>query len=445
MNVAELKEALHICRRVKLAARMRGKRTFTPFIWGHRGLGKSSGAEQFRAEDDLCPTGNGPSGIYDYRCAQIEASDLRGLPDREGGLTVYRPPADLPQGEFYCLSCKKTFGEHGSYARTHKLPDRCDKCEATEAEIEVLADDKGKTTKKVKKPAVRLHECLLLLDEVNRSADDVLQSIFQLIYDDQVGPYTLPTGAFVVAAGNFAEGYMVNAFNDPAFLDRFCHLILGPSESYYSGWAEHMHGQGYGAQDKVLQFVGFNNEHLIGKVKGDLGFSIQPSPRKWEMVMQVMETIDDVTQGLLDDVLAGLIGRELALQFSRFSVDVTPIDIIKIGVEKLKGRMDKLNHNQLAGLVWGTISHARERVGNENVLDFMEYLAKRSGERDLAVALGKSLAEPEAKGLAGASISNPAVAKLINQFHKGKKKSWISSINGRPKLQDLMSKVAYGL
>jgi hypothetical protein len=435
MNIAELKAALKLCRRVKLTARLRNKRTFTVMIWGHRGLGKSSGAEQFATEEDLCPTGRGPSGIYDYRCSQIEASDMRGLPDKRDGLTAYLPPEDLPQGEFYCRACKKTFGEHGSYAVNQKLPSSCQLCKATEAGS---GEDK--------KPAVRLHECLLLFDELNRSADDVLQASFQAIYDDRIGSYMFPTGVFPVAAGNPSEGYMVNSFNDPAFLDRFCHLSVAASESYYAGWAEHMHAQKYRAQDKVLQFVGFNNDHLMGKVKGDLGFSVQPSPRKWEMVMQVLEVADDETdQGVLNEVVCGLIGRELGIQFSRFSVDVTPKDVIGVGVEKLKGKLDKFDHNQMAGLVWGVISHAREKVGNDNVLDFMEYVAKRPSERDLAVALGKALVDPEVRGMAGATISNPAVAKLLAQFSSKKKKSWVQAINDRPELQKLMSRVAFGI
>ena len=80
-KISTIKEAIQICRAAKV----------TPFIWGHRGLGKSSLVSQITAEENW--------GFIDLRCSQLEASDVRGLPDRVGGRTAYLPPVDMPVGD----------------------------------------------------------------------------------------------------------------------------------------------------------------------------------------------------------------------------------------------------------------------------------------------------------------------------------------------------------
>ena len=60
-KISTLKEAIKICRAANV----------TPFIWGHRGLGKSSLVKQVAAENGW--------GFIDMRCSQLEASDIRGL------------------------------------------------------------------------------------------------------------------------------------------------------------------------------------------------------------------------------------------------------------------------------------------------------------------------------------------------------------------------------
>ena len=57
-KISTLKEAIKICRAANV----------TPFIWGHRGLGKSSLVKQVAAENGW--------GFIDMRCSQLEASNL---------------------------------------------------------------------------------------------------------------------------------------------------------------------------------------------------------------------------------------------------------------------------------------------------------------------------------------------------------------------------------
>jgi hypothetical protein len=355
---------------------------------------------------------------------------------------VYFPPEDLPHGEYVCKTCveqtqmvrnRPTFGENGSFAIIGKMPDACPNGH---------------------KDSIYLAEGLLFLDEMNRADDDVLQASFQLVLDRQLGRYVMPTGWSVIAAGNYQTGYMVNTFNDPAFLDRFCHLKLTPDKEYMADWADYM-SRFKGPVDRILQFVAFEANHLMGKIEGDLGFSVMSSPRSWEFVARVMLATekDQYTKDVIREVLAGIVGLEIATAFERFSVEVTPADVLDRGLKTCEGKLKGFNRNQLVGLVWGVASNAKERFKEtkgraemiQNTLDFMEYIAGTNKERDLAVMLGRSLVEKETVNLGGAVLSNPNLARMAAKYKGSKGDSWIAAINDRPELQRLMSKVSYGL
>lgn len=436
MNVTHLKAALILCRNAGV----------TPWVWGHRGVGKSSSVRQLSHERNM--------GWRDMRASQLEASDFRGLPDKVDGRTVYYPPEDLPYGEFKCLECEAsrgpcTFGENGSYAYSPAMPDKCPNGHANKD---------GKTV-------IVLHEGLLFLDELNRADDDVLQASFQLVLDRCIGRYKLPTGWTVVAAGNYSEGYSVNNFDDPAFLDRFCHLQLTPGKEYMADWTSYMSEKCVGISDKIIQFVCYDDVRLLGKlgVATSLGFSVTASPRSWEFVSRVMAEVHRAAKNAKDgvgeydpvvvrEVIAGIVGTDNALAFEKFSIEVTPTDILDGGVKANYDKLKKFNRNQLSGLVWGVANHAKERFKEpkgrpammDNALDFMEYVATAGNDRDMAVMFGRQLVDGETHNLGAAVMSNMHLAQLAKRYKGTKNDSWIAALNERPDLQALMSKVSYG-
>lgn len=422
-NITDLKMAILLCRDSGI----------TSMTWGHRGLGKSQAHKQIADAHRW--------GFIDQRCSQMEASDLRGLPDKVDGRTVYLPPADLPQGH---------------KARVDNKP--CDACPACDESIDAAGfpvkdycrcpscDDKMDLTGF---PQVNYCKGLLFLDELNRAEDDVLQAGFQLVLDKKIGAYQVPQGWSVHVAGNFSDGYLVNAFLDPAFLSRFAHLDIGPSDEYFGDWCDYM--LQHKSADKIMQFVGFNRDHLYGVVKGERGFTVQPSPRSWEFVAKVEKAANEFSypDHIRYEVEAGLIGYELAQSFQRFTCEVTPDHVMNQGVEKINSKLEKLSRNQMVGLVWGVAANAKQKKTPEvvdNVLDFMQWVAKHV-DRDLSVSLGRQLCSTETQALGGAVLSNPHLAKLASKYRKGKPDeiSWINSITRRPDLQALMSKVSFGL
>jgi hypothetical protein len=432
MNVTDLKKALLLCRRSGI----------TPFIWGKHGLGKSSGVLQLTEEEGW--------GMIDMRCSQLEASDLRGLPDREKtedgkiSRTIYLPPADLPDADRCSPAC--------SLYREEKCKHKaCIKREEKNAEI-LAKNPKAKGDPDSGwEPAC---QGVLFLDELNRAEDDVLQAAFQLVYDRAIGSYFVPEGWSIAVAGNYAEGYTVNSFNDDAFLDRFCHMDLSVDKSYLNDWFSYMSDRWPTQSTKINQFIGFDPANLAGKKEADRGFAVAPSPRAWELVAKVDHEFDrnKYDKGVWMDVVSGIIGSELARQYERFSTKVTPTEVITNGMTGKTGNLVKeLNRNQQIGLVWGVASHAKALGGKkehekrmENVLNYMQWVAV-SCDNDLAVMLGRTLMEPEMKSLAGAVLSNPKLAEMAAKYKKTKGPSWVNMIATRPKLQKLMSNVSFGL
>ena len=383
-GIKVIKRAVEICREAGV----------TPFIWGHRGMGKSSLVRQLAEERGW--------GFVDLRCSQLEAADLRGLPHRgEDGRTHFLPPADLPVGDLTAEEAARLIGpEDRSNPKAHAA-----------------------WLKLRRQLQSRLSEGILFLDELNRAADDVLHASFQLVLDRAVGEYVLPAGWSLVAAGNFAEGYSVNHFDDPAFLDRFAHLVLSAGQATAGEWVTWMRKTHGSAADGVLAFAMADLKHVYGDAKGGLGFTIQPSPRSWDAVVRVLATAKEAAaSAAVREVMAGLVGRDLATAFRRHRCPIEPDELLESGVCELTDRLGQLDRQQLVGLMWGLARLVEERIEDPTAckvaLDFATFLADRVADRDLVLAFCRTLAEkdPSISGtpaLRAAMVTNPRLALAV--------------------------------
>lgn len=425
-TISVIKEAILVCREAKV----------TPFIWGHRGLGKSSLVQQTAAEHGW--------GFLDLRCSQLEASDIRGLPDRVDKRTHYLPPADMPIGDMTNEQIESELAAVlGVSPNSKNVPDQIRKA-LEKADLET----ERKYYQLLQELYPRFQRGILFIDEVNRAQDDVLQAIFQLVLDRKVGQYVLPPGWSIVAAGNFQEGYMVSGFNDPAFLDRFCHMTLSAGETTLEEWIYYMsdvHGE---SASDVIEFASQNTKHLDGDIAGELGFSVQPSRRSWEQVVRVQKSkVDnDFSEAAVFEVMAGLLGRELAQAFSRYSCPVKPRELIRDGIKPYEKKLKSLHRHQLAGVMWGLVSFAKNKIDDDKTaeacLDFASYMVEHANDKDIVVAFCRALV-----GDVKAAVANPKLAAMISQFNKkaNNKKTFIDRLMERPELQEALSKVSWGI
>lgn len=419
-TIGVLKEAVCICRNAHV----------TPFIWGHRGLGKSALHAQLASDKGW--------GIIDMRCSQIEASDIRGLPYRgDDGRTSYLPPADLPKGDMTNDEVLEQLGTEPKDRASRAYADYCRRY----AELQP-----------------RFPNGILFLDELNRAQDDVLQAAFELVLDRSVGQYFMPEGWSISCAGNYMQGYQVSGFNDPAFIDRFCHLQFSGGDATLEDWVGYMTGTHGELATGVVEFATQNVKHLDGEIEGELGFTRQPSRRSWDAVARVEAVcqLHRYSEQARHAVLAGLIGMELALSYERYSCPVKPRELLEKGVKHFHKQLAGLQRNQMVGLMWGLVSFCRGKVNDDKiaevVLDFAAWMCKHAQDKDVVVALVRAMVSggdsaDKADKAKAAVISNPRLARMIGDYNKKRgntEKTFIDRLNERPELQDALRHASWG-
>lgn len=434
MSIGAVKEAIEMC----------GKARITPFVWGFHGIGKSSTVKQLAASRGM--------GCIDMRCSQIEASDLRGLPDRVNGRTVFLPPADMPVGDLgpeqVLAELVQPFAELVPDGTLAARQEKLVKLVESDPELE------RRYYEHLKRIQPRFREGILFIDELNRAPDDVQQAAFQLVLDREVGQYVLPPGWFVVAAGNYNEGYQTSGFRDAAFLDRFCHIQFPRGETSLNDWVEYMSTLHGDTSSQIIEFATSNLEYLDGVPVGNLDFPITPSRRSWDAVARVTRYFPSHSEAAKMMVLSGLLGMEVASNYVQYSCPVKPQDLLTKGVKAVATDLGKLNRGQLTGLMWGLVVLCKPKINEDHVgnvcLDFASWMCKHQGsDRDIVVAFCGALVQTTGDAQVrarGAVISNPRLANMLGRFNKraGGQEDFIDKLNSRPELQRLIAEVAWG-
>jgi len=239
------------------------KNKLTAILWGKAGIGKSQVvaqiAESFAEENKLKFTDkakdfdNKHFGFVDLRLGQMETGDLIGMPIplKEEGKTIFLKPLWFP---------------------TEK-------------------DSKG----------------IIFLDELNRARLDVIQAVFQLVWDRKLASHILPEGWGIVVACNPAGSeYFVNDL-DPALMDRFVHIKVHPETKEWIEWAQNTGD----IRTEITDFIGKYPE-MLGNDGCDIPIEIKPSPRSWQVLNLMLNNLDE---DLWIETATGIIGIETAIPF----------------------------------------------------------------------------------------------------------------------------------
>jgi len=149
---------------------------------------------------------------------------------------------------------------------------------------------------------------ILFLDEISAAPQSVQAAAYQITLDRVIGEHKLPDNCIVIAAGNRTTDKSV-AFKMPkALANRLLHLEIEDSFSSWKEWAVKT-----GIHPMVLGFLSFRRDYLMQFSSGadDLAFA---TPRSWEMVSNLLNTLDDNLDELYP-LVAGLIGTGTAIEF----------------------------------------------------------------------------------------------------------------------------------
>jgi hypothetical protein len=218
-------------------------------LWGPPGVGKSQIVAEVAARHGV--------RLVDIRLAQMEPTDLRGIPFRDGRDVVWSVPALLPDAR-----------RHGAAG-------------------------------------------ILFLDEITSAVPTVTAAAYQLILDRRLGEYAVPAGWAILAAGN-RQGDRGVTFQMPAPLaNRFTHYELEPDLDDWVAWAHRA-----GIDARLIGFLRFRPDQLFDFDPARHGAAF-PSPRSWEFASRAVAKFGD-RPDLLREGLKSCVGAAAGLAASAY-------------------------------------------------------------------------------------------------------------------------------
>jgi len=226
-------------------------------LWGAPGVGKSQMVAQV-AERQNTP-------LIDIRLSQMEPSDLRGIPFKEGHVVEWAVPSMLPDAERH--------GENG----------------------------------------------ILFLDEITSAPPSVSAAAYQLILDRKLGDYEVPSGWAIIAAGN-RQGDRGVTYSMPAPLaNRFSHYEVDINLDDWVAWA-----YANGIDERVIAFLRFRQD-LLFEFDASQNPVAFPSPRSWEFAHRALHKFENHPE-LFSGALQACVGKAAGIELAAFiaSLDQMP-------------------------------------------------------------------------------------------------------------------------
>jgi len=293
-------------------------------LWGPPGVGKSQIVVQV-AESHQVP-------VIDIRLSQMEPSDLRGIPFRDGEQVEWAVPSMLPNS--------KSHGPKG----------------------------------------------ILFLDEITSAPPSVSAAAYQLILDRRLGNYRVPEGWAIVAAGN-RQGDRGVTYAMPAPLaNRFSHFEVEVNLDDWVAWAYQE-----GIDERVIAFLRFRPELLFDfdPAHNPMAF---PSPRSWEFTHRALQKFIDHPRLLLGSLQA-CVGPAAGVELNAFiaSLDQMPdLDAILRGDEVPVPEEIDLQYAVATALV-GRAIRAKESDEAQVVFGAILQYAKQFRQKEMGVMLVSDL------------------------------------------------------
>ena len=289
-------------------------------LWGAPGVGKSQMVAQIAAGHDV--------PLIDIRLSQMEPSDLRGIPFKNGDSVEWAIPAMLPNAE-----------RHGQSG-------------------------------------------ILFLDEITSAPPSVSAAAYQLILDRRLGNYEVPDGWAIFAAGN-RQGDRGVTYTMPAPLaNRFSHFDVDINVDDWVSWAYKND-----IDERIIAFVRFRPELLFDfdPAHNPVAF---PSPRSWEFAHRGLQKFHQHPDLLLD-TLQACVGPAAGIELHAFvnNLDQLPdIDAIIAGDEVSVPTEIDLQYAVASSLV-GRAIRAKDDDNAATVIGNILKYAGRFPQREMGVML----------------------------------------------------------
>lgn len=310
------------------------------FIWGPPGIGKSRLVEDTARECNV--------NMVDYRLLLCDTSDLKGIPvigkDEEGNQACeWLPPSELPR--------------------------------------------KGRG--------------FLFFDDFPTAPPLVQACAYQLtIRPHQLGNYKLPEGQVIIGAGNRASDLSLTHKMPPALANRFAtHIEMEVNLDDWCDWAF-----AHNIRPEIIAFLTKFKPDMLFKFdprKNEVSF---PTPRSWEFVSRIMNTLDD---SVMFDAIKGSVGEGAAIELKTYMEiwqKLPDLDKILEGQNIIPTSID---------IIWacvvGLVSKAKTPKHYARLLDYAMKL-----EREYTVFMVKMLFRKNAKVLVESPNWKEFATTLVN-------------------------------
>ena len=239
---------------------------------------------------------------------------------------------------------------------------------------------------------------VLFLDELNRGLIGVLNGMFQIILDRELGngpdgkPMKLHPDTRVVAAVNNGSEYTVNEM-DPALLDRFWVTDLKPTAGEWLEWAK-----GAGVSSVIVDFIRNHPEHLRPTKEVEPG-KVAPTQRSWDRYDRSIKHMGISLEdhgGSPPDILyplgTGFVGVEASIAFQDFVKSYQSVLTAEDVLDRWKKNEDKvkgLATDRLMALVEkvkGAV--AKDDLTQKQVDNLVAFFRSVTGEQQMALYNG---------------------------------------------------------
>ena len=289
-------------------------------LWGPPGVGKSDLISQIGQRNQV--------PVIDIRLSQMEPSDLRGIPFREGAKVEWAIPSMLPNQ-----------ATHG---------------------------DKG----------------ILFLDEITSAVPSVSAAAYQLILDRRLGDYEVPHGWAIFAAGNRQGDRGVTYTMPSPLANRFSHYDVDINLDDWVSWAYKNN-----ISEKIIAFLRFRPELLFDfdPAHNPVAF---PSPRSWQFANNALLKFTDAPQVLLGSLQA-CVGPAAGIELKAFidSMDQMPdLDAILRG-EDIKAPKEIDLQYAVASALVGRAIRAKDTDKAQEVFGHILNYAKVFRQKEMGVML----------------------------------------------------------
>jgi len=177
----------------------------------------------------------------------------------------------------------------------------------------VLPDWFMKAVVQISEAGANQKPVIIFIDELNRGHKDLLQAIFELVYDRSLKGVKMRKGCQVVAASNPpTEDYSVLDFDDSAFQDRFVHIKFEPTKEEWLTYIKEA-----APTSTVGDFIAEYPQMLenAGLKSFSLDF-VKPSRRSWDRITKLEAVKCDPSIEL--ELFMGIVGLEPALAYTKF-------------------------------------------------------------------------------------------------------------------------------